>query len=90
MFNVENFVLPIIMKIPVNTMKLQSVFVTIPILFGIITIPYPMNDECTKYKSYTISRTLKNQDLSRSRQGINLAIQGTILVKPVDEIKIFL
>lgn len=49
-----------------------------------------MNDKCTWYKSYTISRTLKNQDLSRSRQGINLAIQGTILVKPVDEIKIFL
>jgi len=44
----------------------------------------------TKYESYTISRTLKNHDLSRSRQGINLAIQGTILVKLVDEIKIFL
>jgi len=44
----------------------------------------------TKYESYTISRTLKNRDLSRSRQGINLAIQGTILVKLVDEIKICL
>ena len=44
----------------------------------------------TEYESYTISRTLKNQVLSRSRQGINLAIQGTISVKLVDEIKIFL